>query len=272
VNHEHFESDEIRKGNAVMAITKFLVGIATLSLVGCGSSSAGNGAKEDASPAHDAGGITLLLPDATAKPDANEAHDATPDEAAPGCTYPAGPYGVAVGSVLSPTLEWAGYAPGATASSTLKTTNIYDCDGKKGINAIVVLSSAQWCVACQQEAEFIPSWLGSTGPIAANWDALGVEVLTLVIQTNQNEPATLATAAQWRTENDVTDVWVVADPGDTFPSDTLPHDLLIDPRTMKVVDNLDNDNYDAAPPASDPTGEAADPAIAALATKNKTQN
>jgi hypothetical protein len=270
MNHEHFESDETGKGTLAMAIARFLVGFATLSLVGCGggNGSTAHDAGDDAT-AHDAGPPLTIDFDADKKTDA---HDAAPDDhSVPGCTYPSGPYGIAVGSVLSPTLEWQGYAPNATTPSTLKTTNIYDCDGSKGINAIVVLSSAQWCVACQQEAEFIPSWLASSGPIAGSWNALGVQVLTLVTQTNQNEPATLATAEQWRTENSVTDVWVVADPGDTFPSDTIPHDLLIDPRTMKVVDDMDNDNYDAAPPASDPTGEAPDPSVAALATKNKAQ-
>jgi hypothetical protein len=253
-----------------MAIARFLVGFATLSLVGCGGGSTGDAAAHDAG-AHDAGPPLTIDFDAGTKLDAHDAHDATPDQSAPACPYPSGPYGIAVGSVLSPTLSWQGYAPNATAPSTLKTTNLYDCDGSKGINAIVVLSSAQWCVACQQEAEFIPSWLASTGPIAGDWSALGVQVVTLVTQTNQNEPATLATAEQWRTENSVTDVWVVADPALTFPSDTIPHDLLIDPRTMKVVDDMDNDNYDAAAPASDPTGEAPDPSVAKLATTNKAQ-
>jgi hypothetical protein len=251
-----------------MAIARFLVGFATLSLVGCGSGSAGE--------AHDAGAHDTAAPPGLSFPDTGtdtgtKTVDATPDQSAPGCTYPSGPYGVALGSVLSPTLAWHGYAPNATTPSTLKITDLYDCDGSKGVNAIVVLSSAQWCVACQQEAEFIPSWLGSTGPIAGKWTALGVQVVTLVTQTNQNEPATLATAEQYRTENSVTDVWVVADPGTTFPSDSIPYDLLIDPRTMKVVDLMDNDNYDAAPPASDPTGEAPDPTVAALATKNQAQ-
>ncbi len=248
-----------------MAIARFLVGFATLSLVGCGGGSAGDG-----STAHDAGAPPSI--EFTDAGKGTVAQDATADHSAPACTYPSGPYGVAVGSVLSPTLEWQGYAPDATAPTTLKVTDLYDCDGSKGVNAIVVLSSAQWCVACQQEAEFIPSWVASSGPIAGDWNALGVQVVTLVTQTNQNEPATLATAEQWRTENSVTGVWVVADPGQTFPSATLPHDLLIDPRTMKVADDMDNDNYDAAPPASDPTGEAPDPTVAALATKNKAQN
>jgi len=203
-----------------MAIARFLVGFATLSLVGC-SSGGGGGATT-----HDAGPLPTLSFDAAkvvhdATPDtADVEHDATPDTHAAACPYPSGPYGVDVGSVLSPTLQWQGYAPNATASSTLKITDFYDCDGTKGINAIVVLSSAQWCVACQQEAEFIPSWVASTGPIAGDWSGLGVQVVALVIQTNQNEPATLATAEQYRTENTVTDIWVVADPAQTFPSAT----------------------------------------------------
>jgi hypothetical protein len=255
-----------------MAIVRYLVGFATLSLLGCGGGSSDNA--KDAGTAPDAAApvIIILPPPSGAKDAGKEAvapHDATADQGVPACTYPSGPYGVAVGSVLAPTITWQGYAPDASAPTTLKSTDLYDCNGSKGINAVVMATAAQWCVACQYEAESVPGWLASTGPIAGDWSALGVQVVTLVIQTNQDEPATVATAEQWRTENNVTDVWVVADPGQTFPAASLPHDMLVDPRTMTVVDDMDNDNYDAAPPASDPTGEAPDPAVAALATKNK---
>jgi hypothetical protein len=178
------------------------------------------------------------------------------------CPYPAGPYGTAVGDVLDPSLAWQAYAPGATTSSTLRISDLHDCDGKKGINAIVFDTSGQWCVACQAEAESIPTWMGGTGPGAGHWGALGVNFVTLIIENDAYEPATIVTAEQWRTMFKLTSIYVAADPNASLPAQALPHNLLVDPRTMKISRDLDNDNAAG-------TCEA-DPAVAALAKKNAT--
>ncbi len=57
------------------------------------------------------------------------------------CEYPAGPYGVGQGQVVPPTISWQGYAPGASAPSTITMESLFDCDGSKNINAIVVDTS-----------------------------------------------------------------------------------------------------------------------------------
>jgi hypothetical protein len=53
------------------------------------------------------------------------------------CMYPAGPYGVAQGQVLPPTLKWTGYPAGGMNEGTISTQELFDCDGTKGINAIL---------------------------------------------------------------------------------------------------------------------------------------
>jgi|RhiMetdeSRZDD1v2_1073273.scaffolds.fasta_scaffold1367617_2 hypothetical protein len=57
------------------------------------------------------------------------------------CTYPAGPYGVAQGQVVPPTLTWQGYAPGSNTVTTISIQDFFDCDGSKGINAVMVDTS-----------------------------------------------------------------------------------------------------------------------------------
>ena len=219
--------------------------IVTLLAAGCSSS------KPAAEAPADAGTEAAVDVDATS--------DADDDAPATGCVYPAGPYGVAVNKVLDPTLQWTGYVPGATTPSTVKITDLYDCDGTKGLNAIVVDSAGQWCVACQGIAQEIPSWLSAKGD---NWTKLGVQILKLVSQNNDYEPATVTTAQQWRDLFMLDTIYVVADPSDTFPTNALPYELLIDPRTMKVVHDLSTDTT--------ATADGADPAVATLAKKNQT--
>ena len=219
--------------------------IVTLLAAGCSSS------KPAAEAPADAGTEAAVDVDATS--------DADDDAPATGCVYPAGPYGVDVNKVLDPTLQWTGYVPGATTPSTVKITDLYDCDGTKGLNAIVVDSAGQWCVACQGIAQEIPTWLSAKGD---NYTKLGIQILNLVIQNNDYEPATVTTAQQWRDLFMLDTIYVVADPSDTFPTNALPYELLIDPRTMKVVHDLSTD--------STATADGADPAVATLAKKNQT--
>ena len=54
-------------------------------------------------------------------------------------------------------------------------------------------------------------------------------------------------------------IYVVADPSFTFPASGLPHTLLADPRTMKVLRDMDNDPLNA---------DDSDPQVTTLAKKN----
>jgi len=54
-----------------------------------------------------------------------------------GCDYPAGPYSVAQGGTLPPTLSWQGIAPGSSTPTTVSVQDFFDCDGSKGIDALI---------------------------------------------------------------------------------------------------------------------------------------
>jgi hypothetical protein len=159
------------------------------------------------------------------------------------CTYPPAPatgYGVGQGDVVPPHLHWTGYADGSTVTSTPTTIQFddyYDCDGSKGINAVLVDTSALWCGACQQGAA------GLDGEIKASWAALGIKVITLIVNgINPNAAATIADVLTWKKMFDLDTSTVVLDAQFTFlPPNTmtvgLPVEIVLDPRTMKITDD-----------------------------------
>jgi thiol-disulfide isomerase/thioredoxin len=174
------------------------------------------------------------------------------DSGPPPCMYPQGNYGKSQGMVIPQNLTWQGYAPGQSSVSTLSANDLYDCDGRYGINAILFDTSALWCGACQQEASALPQFMQTWGP-------QGVKVITLVIQDSVQQPATTATAQQWRNAFNLTQDWVVADPGFSFAhsgQNGLPMNVLVDPRTMQIVKVVEG--YGGM-----------DPAVSQLALKNK---
>jgi len=175
------------------------------------------------------------------------------DTGPPPCVYPAGPYGYVQGSTVSPGITWQGYAPGETTITTLSTKDLYDCDGRFGINAILFDEAALWCGPCQQEATDLP------GFISGSWGPDGVKVVSLVVQDLQQKPATTANALTWRNQFNLKGIWVAADPAWIFShmgTNGLPMNVLVDPRTMKITKILEG--YGGQ-----------DPAVDALAKKNK---
>jgi hypothetical protein len=141
------------------------------------------------------------------------------------------------GQVLPPNLAWQGYGAGATDTTTLDIHDLFDCDGSKGINAIIFDTSATWCGACQQEASSLESAIKSS--LGAN----GAAFITLMGEdAAQGSKPTMATALNWRNQFHLADVTVVADPARVFyqtkglgGSIGLPFNVLVDPRTMTVV-------------------------------------
>ncbi len=179
-------------------------------------------------PTDDAGTTTPPSDDAaTSTPDATDAGTTTPT-----CTYPKGPYGVGLDEVLSPNSSWQGYAANDTAVTTMKMSDLFDCDGSKGINAIMIDVSAGWCAACETQAH-------DEGQLVSQYDAAGVKTITLLIMDAAENPATTQTALDWRTTYDLLDVGVYADPNFLLqPNEQsigLPITYIVDPRTMKIT-------------------------------------
>lgn len=146
---------------------------------------------------------------------------------------------------MDPSLKWQGYLPGSTSVATLESRDVFDCDKSKGINAVVFDESATWCAACQQEATDLE------GQMTAKWKAEGVFFATLMCQDADGNPATTQTASDWQTAYGLTDVAVVADPNCTFLQNSggLPTNVLVDPRTMKIVSSTEG--YGGPDPAVD---------------------
>lgn len=147
--------------------------------------------------------------------------------------YPQGSYGTGVGKIVNPGLSWQGYLPNQSTVSTVTPQDLFDCDGSKGIDAIVFDVAAEWCAACQSQASNEPS-------LFSQYDALGIRVVTLVVEDASSAPATVATAQQWKSQYGLTDVTVCADPSFSFApigqtSVDLPVTIVVDPRTMKIM-------------------------------------
>ena len=202
---------------------KLALAASVIVLVAC-SGNPSVGIDDAATPADDSG--------STPTPDASSTNDSAADAGSPACVYPKGPYGVSTGSVLQPTLSWQGYAANDGAVSTLKLSDLFDCDGKKGINALIIDVSAGWCAACETQAH-------DEAQLTSQYDQLGIKAITLLIMDAAEQPATTATALDWRTTYKLLDVGVYADPGFLLQPNQmtigLPITMIVDPRTMKVV-------------------------------------
>jgi hypothetical protein len=149
------------------------------------------------------------------------------------CAYPPGPYGVSTGDPVPETLKWQGFLEGATQSSEVPVTDFYDCDGSKGIDAVLFDVSATWCGACQQEAMDLPGKM-------TTWKSEGIRVVTLMIQDEAGDPATVTTAQQWKDTYKLDTIVTLADPDASLVAAIgggigLPYQVVVDPRTMKVV-------------------------------------
>jgi len=155
------------------------------------------------------------------------------------CVYPRGPYGHQLGDTLDPGLSWQGYAEGSSQATTIAVTDYFDCDGQKGINAILLDESATWCAGCITQAM-------NDGPlIGSRWGPEGVKWITLMVQNAQMAPATLETALSWKSQYGLEQAIVCADPQWTLEGyglvddggyvNGVPTNVVVDPRTMKIV-------------------------------------
>lgn len=142
------------------------------------------------------------------------------------CTYPSGPYGSASGSFVEGDFSWMCAGDAVTAS------DLFDCDGSKGINAIVFDVSAEWCAACISEASDFKT-------LIPQYEMLGVKAITLMVEDAAHSPATLMTATNWKSTYNLA-IDVCADPYFSFhpPSGSsvnLPVEIVVDPRTMRIT-------------------------------------
>lgn len=169
------------------------------------------------------------------------------------CPYPDN---VAWGNEVGQTIKsrsFVGFPEGYNESEVIDVENYHDCDGSRGVRALVLDTSAVWCEACGVAAKAFSS-------VQYEWVNKGIHVLTLLMQDGVNEPATIQTAAAWKMKYNLM-VGVGVDPDRTYvvplsgDGSSLPVVLLVDPRSMRVVSRWEG-------------FKEIDPAIEELAQKN----
>ncbi len=151
----------------------------------------------------------------------------------PPCEEWSGPFGHEVDDQVDPNLTWEGFGPGSGDITDIGLEQFATCGGNEETRAIVVYIDALWCAVCRDVA----------GDLAAqyegDWKARGVEVVTLVVEDVDGNPATIDAAWQWRDAFGLEGMVVLADPEYVFANGyphTLPQALVIDPVTMRVVE------------------------------------
>jgi hypothetical protein len=203
-----------------------------LALAACAGDVPGPGTGDDDSTtnpgAPDAGPVTNPgAPDAapTPPPTAND--------------YPPGPYGVTKGAVIS-NRKWMGYMdtdadadkdPFNEPAHMISLADFYRGNHPDS-HLLLMIQSAGWCGPCQEEAAHLPE-------VSAPWLTKHIRFMTAMWQNPDGSPGSTDYAREWGTmfhQNTP----VVADPDDLaggeFGGDGIPFFILIDTKTMTIVD------------------------------------
>jgi len=176
-------------------------------------------------------------PDANTPPVTPDAAPLPPD-APPAVTYPPGPYGNNVGSVIAP-LSWQGYVdsdsdsdanPFNEAVTTVSLQDFYK-GFDPGARIILINASAGWCSVCQDEASYLVD-------IDADYHSRGARIITALFQDTSGYSADTDFAKTWGEYFEETFA-VVADPNDLmspyYQEDSVPMNVYIDASTMTIV-------------------------------------
>jgi hypothetical protein len=165
-----------------------------------------------------------------------------------GCSaldYPDGPYGTETGSVVA-NVCFSGWARPADVPHdeqslhTVSFSHFYDPTGDR-YELLLVNSAALWCAACEVEHQTLPDHYEELAP-------KGLAVLGALFQDRQGDPATLPDLKLW-VETFRTPFPMVLDPdyqlGAYAPAASAPLNLVIDARTMRIVEIFVGDQGNA---------------------------
>ncbi|MEI9939329.1 MAG: hypothetical protein WDO69_19075 [Pseudomonadota bacterium] len=208
---------------------------ATCSLLGCSSSplagvqESETGAEPGAAPAGSVGtGASAGAGSAAASSTSTWA------------AYPAGPYGTGRGATIENLsfLGWrhpdvAGYDP--AKFETVRLSDFYDPDGLTGVKLLAINASAVWCSVCRAEYEDMNST-----QVYDTVHPMGVEILGTLFEDNAYYPAQPQDLKNWGVlSTHAVKFPLVLDPGFKlgafFDSDATPLNMLVDVRTMTIV-------------------------------------
>ncbi|HEV8549588.1 MAG TPA: hypothetical protein VGQ57_11185 [Polyangiaceae bacterium] len=164
-------------------------------------------------------------------------------------SYPPGPYGHGLGAVIE-NLEFIGWRDPAGASydvnqfEHVRLGDFYDPTGAQ-TELLVLNASAVWCVVCQSEARDM-----KTNDTYQAFHARKVQMLTTLFEDQESNPAKPSDLVLWGSSKQrEIDFPLVLDPalkmGIYFTSDATPLNLVIDARTMTIIDVMMG--YDGTP-------------------------
>lgn len=156
-------------------------------------------------------------------------------------TYPAGPYGTGLGATIEDYSFLGWHDPVAVDYDVdqleeVSLSEFYDPDGTKDIKLIWINASAVWCSVCRTEMKDIKN-----NGVRAEFGPKGVQLLVTLFEDKNTGPAKPLDLRNWgKADAHAIDFPLVLDPGFKlgafFTSDATPLNMLVDARTMKIVD------------------------------------
>jgi thiol-disulfide isomerase/thioredoxin len=170
--------------------------------------------------------------------DTGEAQDTAPvEDTAPWLTYPEGPYGLEKDMVF-PNAKFFGYRNGKESKDLGEWTEMsmqdyYDPTGERGVYALLVVVSAEWCGPCKEEAKDLPVFYSSL------YQPRGARFLTAMIEDKNGQPAEQPVVDRWVNAYG-TNFDIVADPGGetmlekSDPNWSIPRNYIVNPRDMRI--------------------------------------
>ncbi len=155
--------------------------------------------------------------------------------------YPAGPYGVGVHATLENFAFLGWHDPLAanydqTKLETVQLSEYYNPDGRNNLKLIWINASAVWCSVCRAEMADIKS-----NGVHAAFAPKGVQLIVTLFEDNKTGPAKPLDLHNWGSlPAHSIDFPLLLDPGFKlgafFTSDATPLNMLVDAKTMKVID------------------------------------
>ncbi len=169
---------------------------------------------------------------------------ATSADAGP-ATYPAGPYGIALGDTLV-NLSFAGYlvASPPSLAADVEFASRYDLAAFRqlGFRYALINGSTQWCAPCREEAmTFVAE--------AGRYATLGGAVLSVLTEDVNLAPASRTTLEQWNAEFGVNYTMMHDPRGEidrVIAPASYPLNLIVDLESMKILrisTGLDDDLF-----------------------------
>jgi len=155
--------------------------------------------------------------------------------------YPAGPYGTGVHAMLEDFAFLGWHDPvaanyDASKLEQVRLSEYYNPDGRSDVKLIWINASAVWCSVCRAEMTDIKD-----NGVHAAFGPRGVQMIVTLFEDNKSGPAKPSDLHNWGVAPaHQIDFPLLLDPGFKlgafFTSDATPLNMLVDAKTMKVID------------------------------------